>query len=301
MRRLTQRVAEWCRTHDDPVTLVFDGPVGDDTVRLAGGNLRIEVATAPRHAMRPTICIVELRRRIDRQPRGDRRPVASDSASIDACGDRVELIGVGRFRELSATEPLRLSGDGKRTWNRTSPTKCCSRSISSSSRRSWTAARSVSSARWRSFRRHVAPRRRRPVRRPRSWDRRCRCGRTPTRARSSPTNQSRRFQPIVVGSSPGSRATHGGVSRLGSTSPEATNAGPCRSTTSTASAAAIALRDDGLASIRSTTGCRPAVAGPKRPQVGVDDHRWPRPWLGSASSDHARRSSSTTVPSGTVR
>ena len=43
-RRLAQRVAEWCRSHDEPVILVFDGPVGDDTSQLAGGNLRIEIA-----------------------------------------------------------------------------------------------------------------------------------------------------------------------------------------------------------------------------------------------------------------
>ncbi len=28
-RRFTQSVAEWCRTHDDEVVIVFDGPVAD--------------------------------------------------------------------------------------------------------------------------------------------------------------------------------------------------------------------------------------------------------------------------------
>ena len=44
-RRFTQRVAEWCRTHDDDVTLVFDAPVDAGTARLAGGNLSVVEAT----------------------------------------------------------------------------------------------------------------------------------------------------------------------------------------------------------------------------------------------------------------
>jgi hypothetical protein len=39
--RLTQQVAEWCRRHDDEVTLVFDLPVAEATLRLAGGNLSV--------------------------------------------------------------------------------------------------------------------------------------------------------------------------------------------------------------------------------------------------------------------
>ena len=39
--RFTQRVAEWCRTHDDEVVLVFDPPVDPATAQLGGGNLRI--------------------------------------------------------------------------------------------------------------------------------------------------------------------------------------------------------------------------------------------------------------------
>ncbi len=32
--RFAQAVAEWCRTHADQVTLVFDGPITDATVGL---------------------------------------------------------------------------------------------------------------------------------------------------------------------------------------------------------------------------------------------------------------------------
>jgi predicted RNA-binding protein with PIN domain len=39
--RFAQHVAEWCRTHDDPVTIVFDSPLDDATARVAGGNLTI--------------------------------------------------------------------------------------------------------------------------------------------------------------------------------------------------------------------------------------------------------------------
>ena len=42
--RLTQAVAVWCRTHDDPVTLVFDGRPQPRLEELAGGNLAVAFA-----------------------------------------------------------------------------------------------------------------------------------------------------------------------------------------------------------------------------------------------------------------
>ena len=59
-----------------------------------------------------------------------------------------------------------------------------------------------------------APRRRRPGRRPRSSGRRCPSGRRRPR-RASGRYQPRSFQPIVVGSSPGSSATHGPTGATG--------------------------------------------------------------------------------------
>ena len=44
--RFTQRVAEWCRAHDDTVFVVFDAPVDPVTAGSAGGNL--VVVEAPR-------------------------------------------------------------------------------------------------------------------------------------------------------------------------------------------------------------------------------------------------------------
>lgn len=43
-RRLAQQIAEWCRTHDDEVIVVFDRPLDDRTAQLAGGNLTVESA-----------------------------------------------------------------------------------------------------------------------------------------------------------------------------------------------------------------------------------------------------------------
>ena len=97
-RRFTQRVAEWSRGHDDPVIVVFDGPVTDETVQLAGGNLRVEVATR-RGRDAADDRIVKLVSELDAA-----RVVTSDQRLrrrlTECCGDRIELTGVGRFREL---------------------------------------------------------------------------------------------------------------------------------------------------------------------------------------------------------
>ena len=47
MARLAQQVARWCWTHDDEVTLVFDGVERTPVARLAGGNLAIRFAPRP--------------------------------------------------------------------------------------------------------------------------------------------------------------------------------------------------------------------------------------------------------------
>ena len=45
MARLAQAVAAWCRTHDDEVTLVFDGAPVDEVAIASGGNLTVTFAT----------------------------------------------------------------------------------------------------------------------------------------------------------------------------------------------------------------------------------------------------------------
>ena len=97
-RRLAQRIAEWCRTHDDPVILVFDPPVAAETVRLAGGNLTIAVAArGGRDAADDEI--VELARDLAApcvvtSDRGLRRRLLEQS------GDAIRIVGVSRFREM---------------------------------------------------------------------------------------------------------------------------------------------------------------------------------------------------------
>ena len=97
-RRLAQHVAEWCRTHDDPVILVFDAPVAPATLELAGGNLTIEVA-ARRGRDAADDQIVERAReitppRVVTSDRGLRRRLVEQS------GGAVDIIGVSRFREM---------------------------------------------------------------------------------------------------------------------------------------------------------------------------------------------------------
>ena len=97
-RRLAQHVAEWCRTHDDPVILVFDAPVAGDTLELAGGNLTIEVATR-RGPDAADDRIVELAADI-----ATPRVVTSDRGLrqrlVEQSDGEVQIVGVSRFREL---------------------------------------------------------------------------------------------------------------------------------------------------------------------------------------------------------
>ena len=106
-RRFTQRVAEWCRTHTDDVTLVFDAPLGRDTAMLAGGNLAVVEATRRgRNAADDEI--VELVDRLlddgsdDADDADDAtiRVVTSDRGLRARLPPHVEIVGVGHFRDL---------------------------------------------------------------------------------------------------------------------------------------------------------------------------------------------------------
>ncbi len=96
-RRFTQRVAEWCRTHDDEVLLVFDPPVDSSTSELAGGNLSVE--EAPRRGRNAADDhIVDL---VDRAADGIRiTVVTSDRGLRQRLPDSVDVIGAGRFRDV---------------------------------------------------------------------------------------------------------------------------------------------------------------------------------------------------------
>ena len=95
--RFAQCVAEWCRTHDDDVAIVFDAPVPESTAMLAGGNLRIE--EAPRRGRDAADDhIVDL---VDDASVDDELTVVtSDKGLKQRLPHHVQVIGSGRFREL---------------------------------------------------------------------------------------------------------------------------------------------------------------------------------------------------------
>lgn len=94
--RFTQRVAEWCRTHADEVTLVFDAPVAPATAELAGGNL--EVVEAPRRGRNAADHeIARLTAELDETAAVT--IVTSDRGLRDRLPEWATVWGSGRFRE----------------------------------------------------------------------------------------------------------------------------------------------------------------------------------------------------------
>lgn len=95
--RFAQRVAEWCRTHTDDVTIVFDAPVPESTLLLAGGNLSI--VEAPRRGRNAADDhIVKLIDDLDGALAVT--VVTSDTGLRERLPDWVRIAGVGQFREL---------------------------------------------------------------------------------------------------------------------------------------------------------------------------------------------------------
>lgn len=98
-QRFVQRVAEWCRTHGDEVVVVLDAPVPDSTLALAGGNL--SVIAAPRRGRDGADDhIVELVDGWAAAGEAGMRVVTSDRGLRARLPPDVEIVGVGRFREL---------------------------------------------------------------------------------------------------------------------------------------------------------------------------------------------------------
>jgi predicted RNA-binding protein with PIN domain len=101
-QRLAQSVAEWCRTHDDEVTIVFDAPVAPTTLEVAGGNLSIvESRRRGRNAADDTIA--ELVADLEEGETGDVgevRVVTSDRGLRARLPGRAEVLGAGRFLSL---------------------------------------------------------------------------------------------------------------------------------------------------------------------------------------------------------
>ena len=97
--RFAQRVAEWCRTHDDEVTIVFDAPVPETTAMLAGGNLTID--EAPRRGRNAADDhIVALVTDALEHELPAITVVSSDKGLRQRLPDVVHVVGVGHFREL---------------------------------------------------------------------------------------------------------------------------------------------------------------------------------------------------------
>lgn len=96
--RFAQQVAEWCRTHDDEVTIVFDAPVAASTARLAGGNLSIvEAPHRGRNAADDHIVELVEQHLAQRRPPDAGRVVTSDRGLRRRLPAGVEAIGAGRF------------------------------------------------------------------------------------------------------------------------------------------------------------------------------------------------------------
>ncbi len=96
--RFTQRVAEWCRTHDEDVTLVFDAPVADRTHLLAGGNLRV-VASTRRGRDAADDDIVDLAHDLVAED-VEVCVVTSDTGLRARLPAGVDVVGAGTFRDL---------------------------------------------------------------------------------------------------------------------------------------------------------------------------------------------------------
>lgn len=96
-RRLAQRIAEWCRTHDDSVTVVFDAPLAPATAELAGGNLSIvESERRGRDAADDDIAAMAS----ELQDVETVVVVTSDRGLRSRLSSHVEVWGSGRFRDL---------------------------------------------------------------------------------------------------------------------------------------------------------------------------------------------------------
>ncbi|HEV7722177.1 MAG TPA: NYN domain-containing protein [Iamia sp.] len=111
--RLTQVIAEWVLTHDDAVTVIFDGRPEPRLAELAGGNLTIDFARRPgRDAADDRI--VELVEEVyGAEP--DLSVVTSDRGLVARLPPGVEVEGAGRFRTRLGLVEARGHGRGRRS------------------------------------------------------------------------------------------------------------------------------------------------------------------------------------------
>jgi predicted RNA-binding protein with PIN domain len=93
--RLAQQVAEWSRTHDDPVVLVFDGAPVAEVAEKQGGTLSIEFAPRPKRDAADDR-IVELVEELFTDPQLS--VVTSDKGLSARLPPGVDVVSAGRFR-----------------------------------------------------------------------------------------------------------------------------------------------------------------------------------------------------------
>ena len=98
--RFTQRVAEWCRTHDDEVTIVFDAPLAPETAILSGGNLTVVEASRPRRDGADDEIVMYLEGFETHELGGHHRGHLGSGAFGDRLPAAVRIMGNGRFRRL---------------------------------------------------------------------------------------------------------------------------------------------------------------------------------------------------------
>lgn len=109
--RLTQAVAEWARTHEDAVTLVFDGRPEPRLSELAGGNLAVDFARrAGRDAADDRIVEV-VEEAYAAEP--DLAVVTSDRGLVGRLPPGVGVEGAGRFRTRIGLGPARAPRRGR--------------------------------------------------------------------------------------------------------------------------------------------------------------------------------------------
>jgi predicted RNA-binding protein with PIN domain len=98
-RRLTQTIAEWCRIHEDVVTVVYDGDLDPTVSELAGGNLTV-LGSRRRGRDAADHRIVDLAHELVATGEVHLAVVSSDRGLVARLPSGVEVIGAGSFRSL---------------------------------------------------------------------------------------------------------------------------------------------------------------------------------------------------------
>lgn len=94
--RLAQAIAEWARTHEDAVTVVFDGRPEPRLVELAGGNLVVDFARRPGRDAADDRIVELVEDAYGTEP--DLTVVTSDRGLVGRLPPGVGVEGAGRFR-----------------------------------------------------------------------------------------------------------------------------------------------------------------------------------------------------------